>query len=146
VWWQRTKLWQLRVDSPTAHKDTLKLVLAIAANESFDIVSADVKSAFLLGRWLERNVYVFPPAEANEEGNLWLLEKGAYGLIDGSWLFYLQLKDKLLELGMKGVSGDPALFTMHMDGKLVGLICSHVDDLLICGNAAFKKTVFAKFI
>ena len=68
----------IRVDSPTAHKDSLKLALAISANEGFEIVSADIKSAFLQGKSLDRKVYVIPPAEAKEEGNLWLLEKGAY--------------------------------------------------------------------
>ena len=123
----------IRVDSPTAHKDSLKLALAISANEGFEIVSADIKSAFLQGKSLDRKVYVIPPAEAKEEGNLWLLEKGAYGLMDGSRLFYLELKEKLLKLGMNEVSGDSALFTMQKDGKLIGLVCSHVDDLFMAG-------------
>ena len=81
----------IRADSPTAHKDSLKLALAIAANENFDLVSGDIKSAFLQGMSLDRQVYVVPPMEANEPGKLWLLEKGAYGLLDGSRLFYLEL-------------------------------------------------------
>ena len=35
----------IRADSPTSHKDRLKL--ALAANEKFDIISGDIKSAFL---------------------------------------------------------------------------------------------------
>ena len=79
----------IRADSPTAHKDSLKLGLAIAANENFNLISGDIKSAFLQGKSLQRKVYVVPPTEADEAGNLWLLEKGAYGLLDGSRLFYL---------------------------------------------------------
>ena len=37
---------EIRADSPTAHKDSLKLALGIAANEGFDLVSTDIKSAF----------------------------------------------------------------------------------------------------
>ena len=85
---------EIRVDSPTAHKDSLKLALAITANEGFDLVSADIKSAFLQGKTLERKVFVVPPTEAKQNGKLWLLEKGAYGLVDGSRLFYLQIKWK----------------------------------------------------
>ena len=134
----------IRVDSPTTHKDTLKLALSLAANEGFAITSADIKSAFLQGRSLDRQVYVIPPKEAQQEGILWLLEKGAYGLLDGSRLFYLELKDKLLELGMKRVSGDLALFTLHVDGKFCGFICTHVDDLLMAGNDQFQKLVCDK--
>ena len=134
----------IRADSPTAHKDSLKLALAIAANEDFKIISADIKSAFLQGKSLERKVYVIPPKEAKQDGNLWLLQRGAYGLIDGSRLFYLQLKEKLEELGLKKVSGDSALFTYHKDGKLDGIVCVHVDDLLLLGNDAFMTLVNQK--
>ena len=139
----------IRADSPTTQKDTLKLALAIAANENFELVSADIKSAFLQGQTLDRNVFVVPPLEANVDGVLWKLEKAAYGLVDGSRLFYLKLKSKLELLGMREVSGEPGLFTMHKDDNLVGLICSHVDDLFIGGNEYFKanvvKKLFAQF-
>ena len=131
----------IRADSPTAHKDSLKLALAIAANEKFDIISGDIKSAFLQGRSLPREVFVVPPVEAKEKGKLWLLKKGAYGLIDGSRMFYLELKEKLEKLGMKTLSGDPAFFTLHKHDKLIGLVCVHVDDLFMAGNEAFKEII-----
>ena len=131
----------IRTDSPTTHKDSLKMALAIAANEGYSIKSADIKSAFLQGKTLEREVYVIPPIEANQPGKLWLLQKAAYGLIDGSRLFYLQLKEKLEELGLKQVSGDPAMFTFHKDGKLLGIVCLHVDDLLLMGKDKFMLMV-----
>ena len=136
----------IRADSPTAHKDAIKLALAIAANEQFDLTSADIKSAFLQGRSLERDVYVVPPPEAKQDGKLWLLNKAAYGLIDGSRLFYLQLKDKLESIGMREVSGNSALFTMHLKGKLIGLVSSHVDDLFMAGNKQFKKLIAEKIL
>ena len=134
----------IRADSPTAHKDSLKLALAIAANENFEIFSGDIKSAFLQGKTLERKVFVLPPPEAKLSGKLWLLKKAAYGLIDGSRLFYLELKEKLEKLGMKNVSGDPALFTFHKDGKLEGIICLHVDGLLMAGSSEFKRNFLGK--
>ena len=113
----------IRADSPTASKDSLKLGLAIAANENFNLLSGDIKSAFLQGQSLQRLVYVLPPPEAEEKGSLWLLEKGAYGLIDGSRLFFLELKKALENLGMRALSGDSAFFTYHKDGKLIGFVC-----------------------
>jgi hypothetical protein len=134
----------IRADSPTTNKDSFKLALSIAANEEFDIVSVDIKSAFLQGRNLDRNVLVVPPTEANERGKLWLLKKAAYGLIDGSRLFYLELKEKLEKLGLKSVSGDPALFTLHHNGSLIGIVCLHVDDLFMAGNNRFKNVLVKK--
>ena len=131
----------IRSDSPTAHKDSLKLGLAIAANENFNLISGDIKSAFLHGMSLDRKVYVIPPTEAKEAGNLWLLEKGAYGLIDGSRLFYLELKKTLEKIGLKALSGDAAFFTFHQEGKLIGFVCIHVDDMLMAGNVDFEEKV-----
>ena len=136
----------IRAESPTAHKDTLKLALSIAANERFEIISADVKSAFLQGKTLDREVFVIPPVEAQEDGMLWLLKKGAYSLIDGSRLFYLELKKKLEKIRMKVVSGDSALFTMHKNSKLIGLVSIHVDDFFMAGNQEFKKLVIGQLI
>ena len=48
--------------------------LSIAANEQFDLISADIKSAFLQGKSLDRKVFVIPPPEAKQDGKLWLLE------------------------------------------------------------------------
>ena len=42
-----------RSDSPTASKDSFKLLLSIAANERFQLKSLDVTSAFLQGYSLE---------------------------------------------------------------------------------------------
>ena len=53
----------------------------------------------LQGKFLDQEVYVVPPVEANQPGKLWLLVKAAYGLIDGSRMFYLDLKNKLQNIG-----------------------------------------------
>ena len=137
---------QIRADSPTTHKDSLKLGLAIAANEGFSLTSGDIKSAFLQGKSLQRNVYVIPPPEAKEKDTLWLLEKAAYGLLDGSRLFYLELKKTLENLGLKPLSGDPAFFTMHEGGKLIGFVCIHFDDLLMSGNSHFETLITTKLL
>ena len=47
---------------------------------------------------------------------------------------------------MREVSGNSALFTMHIDGTLIGLVCSHVDDLLMAGNEKFKTILSDKVL
>ena len=85
----------IRSDSPTASKETLKLALILAANEGFEVKSIDVKSAYLQGSPLDRKIYVLPPPEANVEGKLWLLRQGTYGVIDGGRLFYLRFSQRI---------------------------------------------------
>jgi len=54
------------------------------------------------------------------------------------------LKKTLEKLGMKALSGDSAFFTLHEDGKLVGFVCIHVDDLLMAGNPKFERFIVGK--
>ena len=59
-----------RSDSPTAAKNMLKASLAVAANEGWRLENLDVTSAFLQGADLEREIYVLPPKEIQQEGQL----------------------------------------------------------------------------
>ena len=77
----------IRSDAPTASKEAIKLTLAIAANEGFTVKSGDIKSAYLQGGAMDRNIFVRPPKEANVKNKLWLLLQGAYGIVDGGRLF-----------------------------------------------------------
>ena len=63
----------VRSDSPTIGKSTLRLQFSVAAQFGWKIETSDVKAAFLQGSNLPRQVFVIPPAEAQEEGRLWLL-------------------------------------------------------------------------
>ncbi|XP_057310466.1 uncharacterized protein LOC130648431 [Hydractinia symbiolongicarpus] len=56
---------KLQRDSPTAAKDTLRMFFGIAACKNWNCVALDVKSAFLQGHTIDRDVYVTPPKEAN---------------------------------------------------------------------------------
>ena len=63
--------------SPTVSKDTLRLVLSLFPTLGFVPHTADVKTAFLQGRELSREVYVIPPPEADmPEDVVWKLRKG----------------------------------------------------------------------
>ena len=99
-----------RSDSPTASKDSLKLFLALAANEDFELKSLDVTSAFLQGRPLEREVYIEPPLEKANPGKVWKLKKGCYGLYDASRQWYMAVREALVSANMTSVSGDDAMF------------------------------------
>merc|ERR1712101_98534 len=86
---------QPQSDSPTATKESFKLIMAISANYNFKIVSVDIRAAFLLAKTLDREVYVKPPKDQEKEGIIWKLLKPFYGLDDASRKFYLKVRETL---------------------------------------------------
>ena len=49
-------------------------------------------------------------ATRGSAGNIVEIEKPLYGLDDASRKFYLKLKEKLIEMGLKTLPGDEALY------------------------------------
>merc|ERR1712082_495890 len=82
-----------------------------------------------------------PPNDIKKEGVIWKLLKQLYGLDDASRKFYLQVKETLQKLRQETLPGDDAFYYEHKDGKLMGLILSHVDDFTIAGNRDFVKRI-----
>ena len=104
-------------DSPTVGKGAM--VLAIASSMKWMIKTTDIKSAFLQGKELDRDVYLRPTAESHTPSNMiWKLKHGLYGLKDGAQQFFISVKEELLKLGFKQCTLDPAIFYLHKDGKL----------------------------
>ena len=129
-----------RTDSPTCLKDSLRLSLTLMASFRWKCHSIDIKSAFLQGKKINRNVFIRPPREFND-GYLWKLKKNVYGLNDAARAWYSRLKDVLLELGMKISHLDPALFFWWHGNILAGVMCVHVDDILWAGTLLFCTKV-----
>ena len=137
---EENMLEEQRRDSPTCTKDSLRLVLSIVAANSWNCNSIDIKSAFLQGNEIDREVFVKPPKEFCN-GYIWKLRKNVYGLNDASRAWYFRMKEFLLSLGMKVCSVDPALFYCMHESKISGVICMHVDDIFWAGTAKFNSSV-----
>ena len=129
-----------RTDSPTCSKDSLRLSLALMKSFGWKCHTVDIKSAFLQGNKIERNVFIRPPKEFND-GCLWRLKKNVYGLNDAARAWYSRLKDVLLGLGMKISHLDLALFFWWHGNVLAGVMCIHVDDILWAGTPLFHTNV-----
>ena len=135
-------------DSPTIDKCNVRVVLAICRAKGWILETSDVKSAFLQGHDLDRDVHVQPPVEAGVPKNkLWKLNIALYGLNDASLQFFVKSKKVLLGLGCKQSTMDPALFYKNdKKGELIGLICAHVDDYIHCGTEEFRRDVICKLV
>merc|ERR1712112_811995 len=132
---------QPQSDSPTAAKESFKLLMALSANFNFKIISMDIRAAFPQAKTLDREVFVRPPRDIEKEGKVWKLLKPLYGLDDASRKFYLKVKETLQKMGLKTLPGDDAVYYEHKNGELIGLILSHVDDFTIAGIPEFVERI-----
>jgi transposase InsO family protein len=131
-------------DSPTISKSALRLFLAITASRNWTVKTTDIRSAFLQGKKLDRDVFITPPKEAGvKQGIIWKLNHCLYGLNDAARQFYMSVREVLLELGCEQSKLDPALFMLKKSGTLVGLLVCHIDDFLHSGEMEFDKVLDA---
>ena len=133
-------------ESPTMQKYSLRTLLTIASAKGWPIETVDVKSAFLQGTRLERDVFVKPPREANALGKLWLLYKCLYGLRDASRQWYTRVENVLTKLGFEKCTYDSGLFYLCKDGKLEALVGLHVDDFLNTGGVYFHTVILPEIL
>ena len=54
---------QPQSDSPTVAKESFKMLMAIAANEQFKVVSMDIRAVFLQANKLDREIFMRPPED-----------------------------------------------------------------------------------
>ena len=124
--------------APVAKTDSIRLLLAFAAANNFEIHQVDVKSAFLNGE-LEETIYMRQPKGFTAKGKedwVWQLNQTLYGLRQSGRVWYQKLRDALLELGFTPSAADPCVFIRLYDGNL-SIIFTHVDDLgLICNSVS----------
>ena len=131
----------IQKDSPTCAHESLRLIIAITAQRQWELHAMDIKTAFLQGQNMDREVYVKPPKEANTNG-VWLLNKCVYGLCDASLYWYKKVKSVMLEHGGSVSKVDPTVFYWCDDSNsLVGIFASHVDDFIWSGEAQFECVV-----
>ena len=136
---------EIQKDSPTVGKSTMRIIMAISAAEHWEIKTTDIKSAFLQGQEIDKEVFLAPPKEAGcSAGVLWKLKRCLYGLNDAARQFYKSVEHFLIEKGCQQSSMDPALVFLMKDGTLQGIIASHVDDFVHCGTQNFENNVMTK--
>jgi hypothetical protein len=139
------------VFAPVARLETVRLLLALAAQGDWKVHHMDVKSAFLNGD-LTEEVYVEQPIgyeKKGEEEKVYKLKKALYGLKQAPRAWNSKLDQCLVSLGFKRCPLEHAVYTKSSkDSNL--LIGVYVDDLIITGDNAqqiegFKAQMMKKF-
>jgi len=130
------------VFSPVARMDTIRLVLAMAAQNSWSIFQLDVKSAFLHGK-LEEQVYIDQPpgyVKLGAEDKVYKLKKALYGLKQAPRAWYSRIEAYFLREGFQKCPHEHTFFVKTENGKML-IVCLYVDNLIYTGNnyAMFEK-------
>ncbi|KAL1205730.1 Retrovirus-related Pol polyprotein from transposon RE2 [Cardamine amara subsp. amara] len=119
--------------APVAKLHSVRILLSIAVNLSWDLWQMDVKNAFLQGE-LEEEVYMAsPPGYGHEAGKVCRLRKAIYGLKQSPRAWYHKLTTCLSKKGFKMSEADHTLFT-HKGPTGIVAVLIYVDDLIITGD------------
>ncbi|KAL0374896.1 UNVERIFIED_CONTAM: Retrovirus-related Pol polyprotein from transposon RE2 [Sesamum radiatum] len=98
--------------APVARLDTIRALVAIAANKKWKIYQMDVKSAFLNG-YIDEEIYVEQPqgfiAKGCEEKVL-RLKKALYGLKQAPRAWYSRIDNYFMDRGFRRSLSEPTLY------------------------------------
>ena len=123
--------------------ESIRVLIAIAAQHSWLLHHLDVKSAFLNGD-VQEELYVKQPDDFIVEGkecHVLKLKKALYGLKQAPRAWYLKLHNCLVSLGFKRSTYEQAIYLKFLD-RIHLIIGVYVDDLLVTGE---KDSDISKF-
>ncbi|KAL0300303.1 UNVERIFIED_CONTAM: Retrovirus-related Pol polyprotein from transposon RE2 [Sesamum angustifolium] len=121
--------------APVARLDTIRALIAIAANKKWKIYQMDVKSAFLHG-YIDEEIYVEQPqgfiAKGSEEKVL-RLKKALYGLKQAPRAWCSRIDKYFMDRGFQRSLSEPTLY-IKSQGNDKLIVSLYVDDLIYTGN------------
>ena len=141
--------------SPVVRYDTLRIMLAIACREDYEIMQFDVKTAFLHGK-LKENVYMNIPqglkvssAKSSGMGNaknesgkfVCKLNKALYGLKQASRCWYETFAKFMYSYNFRVCESDKSLYMGMIDNSKVFIVLFVDDGLIMSASADAVKSV-----
>jgi hypothetical protein len=140
-----------KVFAPVARMEFVRLLLALVAQEGWQVHHMDVKSAFLNG-YLKEEVYVCQPAGfviAGQEGKVLRLRKALYGLRQAPRAWNSKLDDTLKKMNFVRSEHEHAMYRRSRGDDIL-LVGVYVDDLVITGSflaaVEFKEEMKRAFL
>ena len=121
--------------APTMHIKTLRVLLALAAKNNYDVIQYDVSTAFLHAA-LDRVAYVKQPPGHKTEGKedwIYKLDKAMYGLKNAPKAYSDHFMAELTKLGFIQSKKDECLWSLRVEKSFVHLLF-HVDDIIVVSN------------
>jgi hypothetical protein len=154
-------------NAPTVNPFTVFFMLNVAAQYRLEILTADIKGAYLIPDivegsepdtylWIEKTlteifVKLYPELKqyVNPSGRLvFKLRKYLYGLPQAAFHFHQHLSDTMRQLGFTQLTSDRCMWKRG-EGTMRVYVCAHVDDLMAIGRPealqAFERDIKTKY-
>ncbi|KAM1470398.1 hypothetical protein ACFX11_041122 [Malus domestica] len=122
--------------APVARLDTIRTLIALAAQRSWKLYQLDVKSAFLNGE-LQEEVYVDQPegfVVNGREDKVYKLHKALYGLKQAPRAWYGEIDSYFAKCGFEKSLSEATLYTKTRGEKDILIVSIYVDDIVYTGN------------
>ena len=123
----------METHSPVAHLNSIKLVLAIVAENDMELRQMDFDTPFL-NATLAEDVYVEQPDGFVDKSNphfVCRLIKALYGLKQASREWYLEIDTFLKSLGFNPLICDPCVYIKNTAPNRRIILCLYVDDTIV---------------
>ncbi|KAL5731634.1 hypothetical protein ACHQM5_004343 [Ranunculus cassubicifolius] len=135
-----------------ARHDTIRALIALAAQKGWKLYQLDVKSAFLNGE-LKEEVYVEQPqgfTDTQNEDKVFKLQKALYGLKQAPRAWYSRIDKYFTDTGFRRSKSEPTLYIKTQGNSSTLIVSLYVDDLIYTGNdetaiQGFKKDMMNAF-
>lgn len=121
--------------APVARLDTIRMLLALAAQQGWVIHQMDVKSAFLNG-YLEEEIFVEQPEGfvfSRQDEKVYRLKKALYDLKQAPRSWYSRIDTHLTNLSFEKSLSEYTLYIKKADKEIL-MIALYGDDLPITGS------------
>lgn len=120
--------------SSVVSRDSVRIMLMIAALNDLDLRSADVQNAFLTAPNLEKCYMRAGPEFGENEGKVYIVRRALYGLRSASAAFRAFMAERLDQMGFTSSVADPDVWyraAVKSDGECYyEYVLAYVDDLL----------------
>jgi hypothetical protein len=119
--------------SPTGKPTLLRIIVAMAAKNKWQIEQMDAVAAFLNSN-LDEEIYLEQPEGFNDgSGFVWKLKKSIYGLKQLARLWHIEVDKHLKSIGFVKTYGDECVFFRQQHDR-TSVIYLHVDNMIITGS------------
>ncbi|CAL8998022.1 unnamed protein product [Prunus brigantina] len=122
--------------APVARLDTIRTLVALAAQKDWKLFQLDVKSAFLNGV-LNEEVYVDQPSGfviKNREDKVYRLKKALYGLKQAPRAWYEEINSYFTKAGFQRSPSEATLYVKTAESGII-IVSLYVDDIIYTGSS-----------
>ena len=128
--------------SSVVSRDSVRILLTLAALIDLDILACDIQNAYLTAKCREKIYTVAGPEFGSEEGTPMIVEMALYGLKSSGAAFRSKLAQVLYDMGYRSSLADPDIWlrpaTKSSGERYYEYILCYVNDVLVISEALMR--------